>query len=212
MVVVDELSSFKNHQSKRFKALMKVRPKVQRIVGLTGTLSSNGLMDLFAEYKLLDKGERLGRFIGQYREKYFKPDKANGPIVYSYKILSGAEEAIYARISDITISMKSADHLEMPELVNSRYTVQLDKKELARLWRQGQKNTVSVIYIMAANTIDVQIMNALETKDHTQSALIDAVKAEVDSLERFFKSQWYSVLTSVEGEVLIWKLREEYNL
>ena len=328
MVVIDELSSFKNYQAKRFKSLMKVRPRVKRIVGLTGTPSSNGLMDLFAEYKILDMGQRLGRFIGQYRSLYFKPDKTNGHIVYSYKLLPGAEDAIYNRISDITISMKSADHLKMPELVNSRYTVHLDKKELlkyvrmrqdlilklpkgevtaanaaalsgklvqmangavysddgnyekihdrkldalediieaangkpvlvaywyqhdldrivgklnelqvdfcrldkeqnirrwnegnvpvglihpasaghglnlqsggnmlvwfgltwslelyqqtvARLWRQGQKNTVSVIHIVAAKTIDEQIMRALETKDHTQKALIDAVKAEV---------------------------------
>ena len=328
MVVVDELSSFKNWQAKRFKALMKVRPKVKRIVGLTGTPSSNGLMDLFAEYKLLDMGQRLGRFIGQYRSRYFMPDKTNGHVVYSYKLLPGAEEAIYDRISDITISMKSADHLKMPELVNSRYMVRLDEPELvkyermkrdlllqlpegevtaanaaalsgklsqmangavysddgayetihdrkldalediieaangkpvlaaywyqhdleriqdrlsglkigcarldqernirrwnqgevpvglihpasaghglnlqsggnilvwfgltwslelyqqtvARLWRQGQKETVSVIHILAAKTIDEQIMRALETKDHTQKALIDAVKAEV---------------------------------
>ena len=330
MVVVDELSSFKNHQAKRFKALMKVRPKVKRIVGLTGTPSSNGLMDLFAEYKLLDMGERLGRFIGQYRSAYFRPDKANGPVVYSYKLLPGAEDAIYDRISDITISMKSADHLKMPELVNSRYMVHLDKNELlkyakmreelilklpkgevtaanaaalsgklvqmangavysddgdherihdrkldalediieaangkpvlvaywyrhdleriverlaelkvdscrldkeqnirrwnegdvpvglihpasaghglnlqsggsilvwfgltwslelyqqtvARLWRQGQENTVSVIHIIAAKTIDERIMDALEAKDNTQKALIEAVKAEVDA-------------------------------
>ena len=328
MVVVDELSSFKNWQAKRFKALMKVRPKVKRIVGLTGTPSSNGLMDLFAEYKLLDMGQRLGRFIGQYRSRYFMPDKTNGHVVYSYKLLPGAEEAIYDRISDITISMKSADHLKMPELVNSRYMVRLDEPELvkyermkrdlllqlpegevtaanaaalsgklsqmangavysddgtyetihdrklnalediieaangkpvlaaywyqhdleriqerlselkigcsrldkernirrwnegeipvglihpasaghglnlqsggnilvwfgltwslelyqqtvARLWRQGQKETVSVIHILAAKTIDEQIMHALETKDHTQRALIDAVRAEV---------------------------------
>ena len=330
MVVVDELSSFKNHQAKRFKALMKVRPKVKRIVGLTGTPSSNGLMDLFAEYKLLDMGERLGRFIGQYRSAYFRPDKANGPVVYSYKLLPGAEDAIYDKISDITISMKSADHLKMPELVNSRYMVHLDKNELlkyakmrgelilklpkgevtaanaaalsgklvqmangavysddgeserihdrkldalediiesangksvlvaywyrhdleriverlaelkvdscrldkeqsirrwnegdapvglihpasaghglnlqsggsilvwfgltwslelyqqtvARLWRQGQENTVSVIHIIAAKTIDERIMDALEAKDNTQKALIEAVKAEVDA-------------------------------
>ena len=328
MVVVDELSSFKNWQAKRFKALMKVRPKVKRIVGLTGTPSSNGLMDLFAEYKLLDMGQRLGRFIGQYRNRYFMPDKTNGHVVYSYKLLPGAEEAIYDRISDITISMKSADHLKMPELVNSRYMVRLDEPEfikyermkrdlllqlpegevtaanaaalsgklsqmangavysddgtyetihdrkldalediieaangkpvlaaywyrhdleriqerlselkigcarldkeqnirrwnegkisvglihpasaghglnlqsggnilvwfgltwslelyqqtVARLWRQGQKETVSVIHILAAKTIDEQIMHALETKDHTQRALIDAVRAEV---------------------------------
>ena len=328
MVVIDELSSFKNWQAKRFRALMKVRPKVKRIVGLTGTPSSNGLMDLFAEYKLLDMGQRLGRFIGQYRNRYFMPNKTNGHVVYSYKLLPGAEEAIYDRISDITISMKSADHLKMPELVNSRYMVHLDEPELekyermkrdlllqlpegevtaanaaalsgklsqmangavysddgayemihdrkldalediieaangkpvlaaywyqhdleriqdrlsglkigfarldqernirrwnqgeipvglihpasaghglnlqsggnilvwfgltwslelyqqtvARLWRQGQKETVSVIHILAAKTIDEQIMRALETKDHTQKALIDAVKAEV---------------------------------
>ena len=129
MVVIDELSSFKNHQAKRFKALMKERHKVKRIVGLTGTPSSNGLMDLFAEFKILDMGVRLGRFIGQYRNTYFKPDKVNGPIVYSYKPLPGAEDAIYEKISDITISIKAADHLKMPELVNTKYMVHLSEKE-----------------------------------------------------------------------------------
>ena len=129
MVVIDELSSFKNHQTKRFKALMKVRPKVKRIVGLTGTPSSNGLMDLWAEFRLLDMGERLGRFIGQYRTSYFRPDKQNGQVVFSYKPLPGAEKQIYDKISDITISMKSTDYLQMPELINSRYTVYLSEKE-----------------------------------------------------------------------------------
>ena len=129
MIVIDELSSFKNHQSKRFKALMKVRPKVKRIVGLTGTPSSNGLMDLFAEFKLLDMGARLGRFIGQYRQTYFMPDKRNGAIVYSYKPFPGAERAIYKRISDITISMKAADHLKLPELITTEYSVQLNESE-----------------------------------------------------------------------------------
>jgi len=132
MVVIDELSSFKNHQTKRFKALMKVRPKVKRIVGLTGTPSSNGLMDLWAEFRLLDMGERLGRFIGQYRTSYFRPDKQNGQVVFSYKPLPGAEKKIYDKISDITISMKSTDHLQMPELINSRYTVYLSEKEDSR--------------------------------------------------------------------------------
>ena len=129
MVVIDELSSFKNHPTKRFRALMKVRPKVKRIVGLTGTPSSNGLMDLWAEFRLLDMGERLGRFIGQYRTSYFRPDKQNGQVVFSYKPLPGAEKQIYGKISDITISMKSDDHLQMPELINSRYTVYLSEKE-----------------------------------------------------------------------------------
>lgn len=129
MVVIDELSSFKNHQSKRFKALMKVRPKVKRIVGLTGTPASNGLMDLFAEFRLLDMGERLGRFIGQYRNEYFKPDKQNGYIVYSYKPLPDAEEKIYEKISDITVSMKAVDHLKMPELISNEYTVKMSDAE-----------------------------------------------------------------------------------
>lgn len=129
MLVVDELSSFKNYQSKRFKALMKVRPKVKRAVGLTGTPSSNGLMDLFAEFKLLDMGARLGRFIGQYRTAYFSPDKRNGQIVYSYKPLPNAEQQIYDKISDITISMKSTDHLKMPELISTQYEVELSEEE-----------------------------------------------------------------------------------
>ncbi len=129
MLVIDELSSFKNHQTKRFKSLMKVRPKIKRVVGLTGTPSSNGLMDLFAEFKLLDMGERLGRFIGQYRNQYFQPDKRNGQIVYSYKPLPFAEKRIYEKISDITISMKSTDFLKMPQLISSEYTVSLSEDE-----------------------------------------------------------------------------------
>lgn len=129
MVVIDELSSFKNHQSKRFKSFMKVRPLVKRIVGLTGTPSSNGLMDLFAEFKILDMGKRLGYFIGQYRNTYFKPDKMNGPIVYSYKPLPNAENAIYEKISDITVSMKANEYLKMPELLTSNYVVELTNSE-----------------------------------------------------------------------------------
>ena len=129
MVIIDELSSFKNHKSKRFQSLMKVRPKVKRIIGLTGTPSSNGLMDLWAEFKLLDFGERLGRFITHYRNNYFIPDKRNGEIIYSYKPMPYAEDAIYRKISDITISMKSTDHLQMPELITSQYEVQLSEEE-----------------------------------------------------------------------------------
>lgn len=129
MAVIDELSSFKNHQSKRFKAFMKVRPKLKRIVGLTGTPAGNGLMDLYAEFRLLDMGERFGRFISQYRDTYFQPDKRNGMIIYSYKPLPYAEQQIYDRISDITISMKATDHLKMPELISLEYTVQLTEKQ-----------------------------------------------------------------------------------
>lgn len=131
-LVVDELSSFKSHQSKRFRALMKVRPKVKRIVGLTGTPSSNGLMDLWAEFRLLDMGKRLGRFIGQYRTDYFQPDKRNGQVIFSYKPLPDAEKRIYEKISDITISMTSADHLKMPELIAAEYPVRMSEAERKR--------------------------------------------------------------------------------
>ena len=129
MVVIDELSSFKNWNSKRFKAFMQVRPRVKRIVGLTGTPSPNGMMDLFAQFKCLDMGARLGRFITQYRNAYFVPDRMNGQIVYSYALRPEAEEQIYDRISDITISMKALDYLQMPELVETRYPVYMDEKE-----------------------------------------------------------------------------------
>lgn len=129
MVVVDELSSFKSYQAKRFRSLLKVRPAVKRIVGLTGTPSSNGLMDLWAEFRLLDMGKRLGRFITHYRSCFFTPDKRNGQVVFSYKPLPGAEDEIYRLISDITISMKAADHLKMPECVLNEVKVGLSEKE-----------------------------------------------------------------------------------
>jgi len=325
MVVIDELSSFKSYQAKRFRSLLKVRPTVKRIVGLTGTPSSNGLMDLWAVFRILDLGKRLGRFITHYRNTYFVPDKRNGQVIFSYKPRDGAEEEIYTAIFDITISMKAVDHLKMPECVMNEVKVILSEKERktydtmkadlvvslgdeeidagnaaalanklsqmangavygedkrvfpihdrkldvledlieaangkpvlvaywfkhdlkriqkrfkvreiktsrditdwnksnipvavihpasaghglnlqaggstliwfgltwslelyqqtnARLWRQGQKSkTVVIHHIIAENTIDERIMNALRRKDKTQSALIDAVKANLE--------------------------------
>lgn len=129
MVVIDELSSFKSHRSKRFKSLLKARPRIKRIVGLTGTPSTNGLMDLWAEFRILDLGKRLGRYITHYRQNYFIPDKRNGMVVFSYKPLPGAEEAIYKRIDDITISMKAEDYLDMPDCIYNEVKVKLNKKE-----------------------------------------------------------------------------------
>jgi len=131
MVVIDELSSFKSYSAKRFKSLLKARPKVKRIVGLTGTPSGNGLMDLWAEFRILDLGQRLGRYITHYRNRYFVPDKRNAQMVFSYKPLPGAEDAIYQQISDITISMKSVDFLPMPELIENEVPVYMDEKERA---------------------------------------------------------------------------------
>jgi SNF2 family DNA or RNA helicase len=323
MVVIDELSSFKSHTSKRFRALRKVRPNVKRIVGLTGTPSSNGLMDLWAEIGILDMGQRFGRYISHFRNAYFVPDKRNQQIIFTYKPKPGAEEAIYRLISDITISMKNTDYLKLPDLVINEIPVllsederqhyeimrsemvlslkgkeidavnaaalsnkllqmangavydgnggvvrihdrkldalediieaangkpvliaywykhdlerimerfpaiQLDNAESikrwncgeilvavihpasaghglnlqaggsclvwfgltwslelyqqtnARLWRQGQKDTVIIHHIVAKDTIDEQVMQALKRKDKTQTALIDAVKANL---------------------------------
>ena len=131
MVVIDELSSFKNHQSKRFKSLLKVRPFIKRIVGLTGTPSSNGLMDLWAQFRILDMGKRLGRYITHYRSAYFLPDKRSADRIFTYKPADGAEQMIYDRISDITISMKSADYLKLPECIINEVPVFMDTKEKA---------------------------------------------------------------------------------
>ena len=327
MVVIDELSSFKSYQAKRFRSLMKMRPLVRRIVGLTGTPSSNGLMDLWAEFKLLDMGQRLGRFITHYRSAYFEPDKRNQQMVFSYRPRTGAEQEIYRLLSDITISMRSADYLKLPECVMNKVEVRLSEKERqaydrlrkdmfldldgreidavsaaalsnkllqmangavytnghdvvklhdrkldaledllesangrpvlvaywfqhdlqrirkrfkvreikesrdirdwnagripvgvihpasaghglnlqaggstliwfgltwslelyqqtnARLWRQGQKDTVVIHHILAKGTMDETVIKALEKKDKTQSALLDAVKAEWEAVQ-----------------------------
>lgn len=154
MVVIDELSSFKSASAKRFKSLLKVRPKVKRIVGLTGTPSSNGLMDLWAEFRLLDMGERLGRFITHYRNNYFEPDKRNGQMVFSYKPRVGAEDAIYRLISDITISMKSADYLIMPECIMNEVVVQLSEKE------RKQYDSLKKDMILSLDDSEIDAVNA----------------------------------------------------
>lgn len=129
MVVIDELSSFKSWKSKRFKAFMIMRPFMKRVVGLTGTPSSNGLMDLFAEFKVIDGGERLGYFITEYRNRYFREGYGQGHVVYEYIPMDFAEAQIYDKISDITISMKALDYLDMPELITTRYLVKMTDKE-----------------------------------------------------------------------------------
>lgn len=129
MVVIDELSSFKSNQAQRFKAMKKVRPLVSRIVGLTGTPAPNSLLDLWSEMYLMDMGQRLGRFIGGFRDRFFTPDKRNREIIYSYKPREGAEKAIYGLISDICISMKAVDYLDMPEMIMNRVEVSMDSRE-----------------------------------------------------------------------------------
>ena len=129
MVVVDESSSFKSHSAKRFKALASVCPRIDRMVELTGTPSPNGLADLWSQIFLLDAGERLGKRYTQFRERYFQPDKrgADG-MVYSYEAKPGTEASILEKISDICISMKAEDYLELPDIVYHEIPVELDKK------------------------------------------------------------------------------------
>lgn len=126
MVVLDESSSFKNHQAKRFKALRSMRPKIKRIVELTGTPSPHGLMDLWAQVYLLDGGQRLGRTISVYRDTYFEPDKRSRSQIFTYKARRGAADAIYAAISDICISLSSDDYLTLPDRIYDEIPVKLD--------------------------------------------------------------------------------------
>lgn len=188
MVVIDELSSFKSYQAKRFKSLLKVRPKIKRIVGLTGTPSSNGLMDLWAEFRLLDMGERLGRYITYYRQNFFIPDKRNQQMIFSYKPKDRAEKKIYSLISDITISMKSKDFLKMPECVMNEVIVTLSDKEqkLYDSLKQDmvlslEENEIDAINAAALSNKLLQMSNGAVYNDDKESLHIHDRK--LDALE-----------------------------
>lgn len=154
MIVVDELSSFKSNQAKRFKALKQVRPLASRFVGLTGTPAPNGLLDLWPQMYLIDRGERLGKNITGYRNRYFYPGKSNGYVVYSYEPKTGAEEAIHKKISDICISMKADDYLHMPELIVNDIPVYMDQRETDR-YRELEREK-----LMAVDGEQITALNA----------------------------------------------------
>lgn len=193
MVVIDELSSFKSHSAQRFKALRKMRPSVKRIVGLTGTPSPNGLMDLWAEIGILDMGERLGRYIGGFRDRYFLPDKRNQQIVFSYKPREEAENAIYMQISDICISMRSMDYLKMPECVMNRIEVSFSdqememyqklKKDLILPFEDGDIDAASAVALsnkllqMANGAVYDENGNVKSIHDRKLDALEDLIEA-----------------------------------
>ncbi len=128
MVVVDELSSFKSSKSKRFSSLKKVRPLIKRMVGLTGTPAPNGLVDLWPQIYLLDGGERLGRTLTGYRERYFLPDKRNQMVIYTWKLKQGAEEVIFKKLSDICVSMKAVDYLDLPDRIDNMISIEMPPK------------------------------------------------------------------------------------
>ena len=160
MIVIDELSSFKSSSSKRFKALRKIRPRVKRIVGLTGTPAPNTLMDLWSQINLIDMGERLGRFISNYRNDYFIPDKRNAQVIFSYKPREGAEEEIYKRISDICVSMKACDYLDMPERIDNIVHVKMSEDE-KKLYKKLEKD---MLLPLADGEIDAVNAAALSNK------------------------------------------------
>ena len=162
MVILDELSSFKNHQSQRFKALRKVRPYVKRWLGLTGTPTSNGLIDLWAEIGALDGGERLSKFISHYREAYFKPGSYNPQTgtVFQYVPIPGAEQHIYKRISDMTVSMKAKDYINIPDCVHAEHEVTMDERE-RRLYDKLKQD---LILPMEGGDIDALSASGLSNK------------------------------------------------
>ena len=201
MVVIDELSSFKSWQSKRFKAFMAMRPYMKRIVGLTGTPSSNGLMDLFAEFKVIDGGERLGRFIGEFRSRYFEEGRRNGSIVYEYIPMDYAECQIQDKISDITISMKALDYLDMPELISTKKLVRMSEKEKEKYSQFKKEYVLSELdglEVTAANAASltnklVQLSNgAVYSDDHT---VVPLHEQKLDALE--------DILESANGEPVL---------
>jgi SNF2 family DNA or RNA helicase len=161
MVIIDELSSFKSAKAARFKALRQVRPQMNRVVGLTGTPVPNGLIDLWPQMYLLDQGERLGKTISGYRQQYFNPGRSNGHVVYDYKLKKDSEEAIFSKISDICISMKAEDWLDLPQLVDQTVKVKLNP-ELKKQYNEFEKN--QVLSLLDGGDISVANAAALSTK------------------------------------------------
>ena len=145
MMVIDELSSFKSSSAKRFRALRRFRPRVHRVVGLTGTPASNGYMDLWAEMYLLDQGERLGKTITGYRSQYFSPGRQNGYVVYDWKLLPGADKVIQSRISDICLSMSAEDYLELPEILVNDVRVPLPEKAMKAYKKMERDKVLEVL-------------------------------------------------------------------
>ena len=155
MLVIDESSSFKNPQTKRFKAMRKMRPFFKRVVILTGTPAPNTLMDVWAQIYLLDGGDRLGKTITEYRNRYFKPDKTNGHIVYSYRLQPGGDTAIFHKMQDICMSLKAKDYLTLPERIENVITVEMNPKEWA-LYKEMERDHV----LSLVDDDDVSALNA----------------------------------------------------
>lgn len=196
MLVIDELSSFKSAKSIRFKALRQIRPRIKRVVGLTGTPAPNGLIDLWPQMYLLDQGERLGKTISGYRERYFSPGKRNGAIVYDYKIRPEAEESIFSKISDVCISMKAEDWLELPKRLDQNVEIHLSKKEMEQYEKFESEqilalaNQEEITAINAAALTNkllqyangaVYLSDGSKTYTEVQNAKIEALKEDLEA-------------------------------
>lgn len=153
-VIIDESSSFKNPQARRFKALRKVRPKIRRMILLTGTPSPNGHMDLWSQMWLIDMGERLGRTLGAYRTKYFRPGRSNGHVVYDWTLRPGAADAIGARMADVTVSLKAEDWIEVPDLIESDVRIALGETE-SKAYREFERDQ-----LMSLDGKDIEAVTA----------------------------------------------------
>lgn len=177
-VVIDELSSFKSNKAQRFKALKKVRPRLKRIIGLTGTPAPNSLMDLWSEIYLLDMGQRLGRYIGGFRDRFFIPDKRNREVVFSYKPREGAEDKIYELISDICVSMKALDHIKMPELITNNILAEMNSKQM----KVYEKFKSDMVLSIEGKELDAVNAAALSNKlfQMANGAVYDDEKAVVE--------------------------------
>ena len=160
MLVIDELSSFKAHQTQRFKSLRLARPWFKRVVGLTGTPAPNGLINLWSQMYLIDRGERLEKTITAYRSRYFRPGASNGYVVYSYKLLSDSERLIQERIKDICISMRAEDYLEMPERIDNFVRVTMPDKLMDAYKKFEQENVITLANEIEEGTTTVNAVNA----------------------------------------------------
>ena len=160
MLVIDELSSFKAHQTQRFKSLRLARPWFKRVVGLTGTPAPNGLINLWSQMYLIDRGERLEKTITAYRSRYFRPGASNGYVVYSYNLLSDSERLIQERIKDICISMRAEDYLEMPERIDNFVRVTMPDKLMDAYKKFEQENVITLANEIEEGATTVNAVNA----------------------------------------------------
>lgn len=200
MVVIDELSSFKNPQAKRFRALRKAMPYVKRVVGLTGTPSPNGLMDLWAEVYLLDRGERLGSTLGAYRERYFRPGARNGYVVYKWDALPGARKEIEAKISDICVSMSAADYLRLPKRIDNVIPVQLSPAEMAAY------KTMEAEQLLQIEDDDIAALNAAAVMTkllQIANGSVYAVDGKVVQIHNAKLEVLEEIIDTTDGPVLV---------